>query len=55
MFNLYIADLDRMVERKNVGGIELGKNRIWSIAYADDLMLMAKNRDAMLSMMSTFY
>lgn len=40
LFNLYIVDLDRIMERKNVDGIKLGKNRIWSIA--DDLVLMAK-------------
>lgn len=53
LFNLYIADLDKLMEIKNIGGIELRKDRVWSIAYADDLVLnLAKNRDVMLSMMS---
>lgn len=52
LFNLYIADLDRHLEERGAG-LKLGKERIWSLAYADDLVVMAKNRDALLDMLNT--
>lgn len=45
LFNLYIADLDSYMNKR---GIKIGSNRIWSLAYADDLVLLAKNREALL-------
>lgn len=54
LFNLYIAQVDKYFERKRIGGIKLGKERIWSLAYADDMVLLAKNREALLGMMEAF-
>lgn len=34
--------------------MEIGRIRIWSLAYADDIVLVAKNRDAIVDMMGTF-
>jgi len=51
LFNLYIADLDRYLAKRNVGGISVGKERIWSLAYADDIVLLAKNKTALQDMM----
>lgn len=53
LFNLYIADLDRWFEKRGIGGIRLGKNRIWLLAYADDIVLLAKNKEALEDMMQT--
>lgn len=53
LFNLYIADLDRWFEKRGIGGIRLGKDRIWSLAYADDIVLLAKNKEALENMMQT--
>lgn len=53
LFNLYIADIDNRFKERNVGGINLGKERIWSLSYADNIVLVAKNREAMLDMIST--
>lgn len=32
LFNVYIADVDRFLEKKGVGGIKLGRERIWTLA-----------------------
>lgn len=53
LFNLYIADIDEYMRKRGIGGLRLGKDRIWSLAYADDLVLVAKNREALLDMMDT--
>lgn len=53
LFNLYIADLDRELEKRGIGGVAIGKVRIWSLAYADDMVLLAKNKVALEDMMDT--
>ena len=53
LFNLYIADLDRELEKRGIGGVSLGTKRIWSLAYADDMVLLAKNKVALDDMMGT--
>lgn len=53
LFNLYITDIDKELGMRGVGGIMVGKKRVWSLAYADDMVLVAKNRDALLDMMRT--
>lgn len=54
LFNLYIADIDKIMKDRNIGGVKIGKIRIWNLAYADDIVLLANNRDAMQDMMSVF-
>jgi len=51
LFNIYMAELEERLERRGIGGID--SQRIWNLAYADDIVLIAKNRDAMLDMMTT--
>lgn len=46
LFSLYVADVDRYIARRGIGGVALGKDRTWSLAYADD-MALAKNREAL--------
>lgn len=53
LFNLYIADISKELERRNIGGVSLGKARLWSLGYADDMVFLAKNRVALLDMMQT--
>lgn len=52
LFNLYIADMDKYMKRRGIGGIIIDNERLWSLAYADDMVLIAKNREALLDMMS---
>lgn len=51
LFNLYVVDLDEALERRNIERVELGKSRIWSLVYADDMVLVAKNKDALKDML----
>lgn len=53
LFNLYIADLDAELVKRGIGEIAVGKERVWSLAYADDMVLVAKNREVLLDMMDT--
>lgn len=48
LFNLYIADFDKVLGKRNIEEIRLGKYRIWLLTYADNMVLMTKNREAMI-------
>lgn len=54
LFDLYIANIDKFFKERNISGIEIGKSRIWMLAYANDMVLLAKNRVAIQDMMDTF-
>jgi len=54
LFNLYLADIDERLKERGIGGVGIGRARIWSLAYADDIVLVANNREAMQDMTSTF-
>jgi len=51
LFNIYIADIDRELEKRGVGGISIGNKRISSLAYEDDMVFLAKNKEALKDMM----
>lgn len=53
LFNLYIADLDKYMAKRGIGGVKLGEDRIWLLAYADDMVLLARNREALMDMIGT--
>jgi len=41
LFNLYIANFDRELKNRNIGGVAIDSVRIWNLAYADDILLLA--------------
>jgi len=49
---LYIADFGRELKIE-IEGIAVGSIRIWNLAYADDIGLLAKNRLALIEIMNT--
>lgn len=51
--NLYITDIDKEMNKRGTGSLAVDGNRIWTIAYADDIVILAKNRVALLDMMDT--
>lgn len=53
LFNLYIADIDREMKKRGIGGLAVDRDRIWTILYADDMVIVTKNREALLDMMDT--
>jgi len=53
LFNMYMAELEKRLEKRGIRGVGIGGKRIWNLAYADDIVLVAKNRDAIMDMMWT--
>jgi len=53
LFNIYMAELEERLEKRGIGGVAISNKRIWNLAYADDIVLVAKNREAMMDMMLT--
>lgn len=51
LFTLLVADLDEELERGRWGGVELGGKKVYLLAYADDVVLMAKDGEGMKGMM----
>lgn len=51
LFALLVADINEELCRGQVEGVTVGKERIWSLAYADDMVLLAKNQEGMKEMM----
>jgi len=46
LFALVIADMEEEMKKGQVGEVWIGKNRIWTLTYAD-LILLAKNEESM--------
>lgn len=50
LFNLFIiADLEEEMRKKCWGGIRVGGERIYTLAYADDVVMMAEDEGRMRS------
>jgi len=41
LFNVYIADLEEEL-RKGIGGVRVGGDKVWSLEYADDIVVVAE-------------
>ena len=53
LFCIYIAGLEEDFKKRNVGGVKIEEKRLWSLAYADDFVLLAENREALVDMFDT--
>lgn len=51
LFSLLIADIEEKMKKGQVGGVQVGRERIWSLAYADDLVIMARSEEGMKEML----
>lgn len=51
---MYIADIDKYMKEKGIDGVSIDKEGVWSLAYADDMVIVAKNRDTLMGMMEAF-
>jgi len=47
LFTLLIANVEEEMKKGQIGGIRIGKEIIWTLAYADDLVIMAKSEEGM--------
>ncbi|XP_043263006.1 uncharacterized protein LOC122403516 [Colletes gigas] len=50
LFNMLIADVEEEFRKGRWGGVEVGGRRICTLAYADDLVLLAREEEEMESM-----
>lgn len=50
IFNLMTADLEEEMGRMKWGGVRLGGGRVYTLAYADDIVLLAEDEEGMRSM-----
>lgn len=53
LFSIYINEIEEVLAKGRSGGIKMGGDRLWSLAYADDLVLLAENREGMEAMMKS--
>lgn len=51
LFNLLIADIEKEMGKVKWGGVKVGKSKIYTLAYADDVVLMTEEEEEMRSMM----
>jgi len=52
LFNIVIADLEEDMARGRWVGVKLGEGKIYSMAYADDMVLLAEEEDEMKTMLA---
>lgn len=55
LFALYIAGLEESLKRNQLGGVMLGRKKVYSLAFADDLVLVAKSEDEMKDMIRALH
>ncbi|XP_067208444.1 golgin subfamily A member 6-like protein 25 [Linepithema humile] len=51
LFNIMLADIEEEMGKVKRGGVKLRGNRIYSLAYADDMVLVAEEEEEMRGMM----
>lgn len=37
LFNLYMAEIEERMKNQGIGGVGIGKMRIWNLAYVDNI------------------
>nr|XP_033200100.1 golgin subfamily A member 6-like protein 6 [Bombus vancouverensis nearcticus] len=54
LFNIYVAGLEEEMRKGQVGGIVVGDRKVWSLSYADDIVLIADREEELKEMMKRF-
>jgi len=52
LFSIMIADLEEEMKKVKWGGIKIGEGRIYTLVYADDIVLLAEDKEGMRSMIA---
>ncbi|XP_024884387.1 uncharacterized protein LOC112462700 [Temnothorax curvispinosus] len=47
LFSVFTSDLEEELTRGLVGGMRIEQGRIWTLAYADDIVLLAREEEAL--------
>lgn len=51
LFNIMIANVEEELKKGGWGGVRLGEVKIYSLAYADDMVLLAESEEGMTHML----
>lgn len=51
VFTLLTADVEDEMKKGQIDGVQIGKKRFWTLAYADDLVMLAKSEESMRELM----
>jgi len=54
LFNIYVLDLEEEMEKEQIRGIVIGKEKFGIIMYADDIVLLARRKAELKEMMKRF-
>ena len=55
LFAIFLSDLEKTLKNFQSGGVVIGREKIFSLAYADDLVLLSEREDDMREMIGAFY
>lgn len=44
LFNIYVMNLEEEMRKEQTGGVRIGKEKFWSLTYAD-MVLVTRNED----------
>ena len=48
LFAVFIANIEEVFERGLEGGISVGGSRFWTLAYADEILVIAREEDVLI-------
>lgn len=54
LFNVYVMDLEEEMRKGQAGGVVVGKEKFWTIVYADDVVLLARSETELRDMINRF-
>lgn len=54
LFNVAFTDLEEDMSKVQAGGLVTGGKKIWTIAYANDVVLLARSEYGMKKMLENF-
>ncbi|XP_043494714.1 trichohyalin-like [Polistes fuscatus] len=54
LFNVYMADLEEEMRKGQEGGCRVGNEKVWSVSYADDIVLIADREEELKGMLGRF-
>jgi hypothetical protein len=53
LFAAFIGDIEEMFRKGQAGGAVVGKEKVWSLVYADDLVVLAREEKGMKEMLGS--
>lgn len=54
LFSVFMADLEETMGKDKWGRVKLGEERIYTLQYADDIVLIAEDEDQLRNMLERF-